>query len=231
MVLRFSVFMAVIAALCFTPALAKAGVVEFFFPSLKQDKEEDLYETLRAPFAEGEAPKETLSIEDVKNAKLPTNNVPLELPHRQANQIAEYVADMISEALVYESGDYKADMEKVFKLFNDEGKASYKAFLSDKSIMKALESGEYNIRGFTQDMPVVLNSGAVHKRFRWLFEVPVMISYMKSKDASYEKGGEPINQRMSIRVQVGRYNEAVDTEGILIESWTGKIIPETKNKK
>lgn len=223
--LRLSfVFLAVVvSATTIKPVPAQAGILEFFFPSLRT--EENLYETLQAPFAdvpEGEEQKKYTTNEEVMAVRLPENAVPLEKPHRQNAKISEYVGKMVSEAMTYSSDDYKQDMSTILELFDTQGKTQYQTFLQEKNIQKVLDSGRYHIRGFMLDAPLLLNSGPVGGRYRWLYEVPVMVSYMDRSAKDY-KEADVTNQKIVVTLQVGRRTDIENLTGIVIETWSGKV--------
>jgi hypothetical protein len=93
-------------------------------------------------------------------------------------------------------------------------------FYRKNGLTKVLESKKYYIRSFVQETPLLLNEGTVEGRYRWLYEVPVMISYMDRNMHGY-KDVQPVSQTITLKIQVGR--AADQSKDILIESWTGKV--------
>lgn len=200
---------------------AKAGWLELFFPHL-DTSEPDLSETLQAPFADI-APVEEGQAVKAADEYLPENAVPVEKPHRQAAHISEYVSEIVSQSLLYEGADYRAELLEILKDFDGPGKQEYQVFLAEKNILKVLQSGKYDVRSFVMDLPLLLNSGPVDGRYRWLFEVPVMVSYLEKGDDNYRDGAQPTNQKIVIRLQVGRHPDVKNQTGILVEKWSGKV--------
>jgi hypothetical protein len=197
---------------------AQAGVLEFFFPMLK-NTEPDPSRTLTAPFAEPQAPGQ----EKVEKG-LPENAVPLDYPHRPSAQIGEWVTSAVSEALTFEQDNYQETLTTISKHFDATGKQQYTQFLADNNIIKVLDSKRYYVRGFVREIPLLLNEGAVDNRYHWLYEVPVMVSYMDRNMNGY-KNAEPVNQQISLTIQVGRVpgQQTQQDMDIVIERWSGKL--------
>lgn len=215
-----------LAAMLLFISPVRAG--EFFFPWLA-DKEPNPYETLRAPFAdllpESEASAHQLSPEEVLKQRLPENNVPMDKAHRQAGQIADIVGEFVAKVMLYQGDDYEADLAESMKLFDAQGQAAYKAFLEEKKLMQVLQSLRYYVRSYVEDIPIVLNAGPIDGRYRWLLEVPVIVSYMDRNEQDYKQGGQVTNQKFVIRLQVGRSEAAQNQDQLLIETWSGRAVP------
>ena len=211
---RFFLFSVCAFLLLFPVAHAQAGIVEFLFPSLK-DEQPNPSETLKAPFADTE--------EEVKNATVPPKEVPLNQPHRTSGEIGEWVTSIASDALTFE-GKQDNELEGKKVNFDTGGWSEYEAFLEAQKIKSVIDSGQYQLRSYVQDIPVLLNEGAVNERYRWLYEVPVHVSYLQRNLDSYKNARvEPINRIMTVRVQVGRIADADNDMGLQVERWSGKV--------
>ncbi len=207
----------------FTAQSAEArGVLEALFPFF-YEQEPDPSTTLVAPFAEGKKLDET-----EKKLGLPENAVPLESPHKPSEQIGEWVTMSVSEALTFRDQDYKTTLENLSKHFDADGKAQYVAFLEHNSLLRVLETNKFYLNSFVQEIPLLLNEGAVEGRYRWLYQVPVMISYMDRNTKGYKGKAEPVNQLITLTVQIGRTNDLTPGKDILIERWSGKVQDITK---
>ncbi|MGH1397595.1 MAG: DotI/IcmL/TraM family protein [Alphaproteobacteria bacterium] len=199
----------------FMPFSAQAGVMEFFFPHLKK-KEPDPAQTLVAPFAlDG-------TIEPGKKIDLPTNAVPLNQPHRLSADMTDWIATQTIEALNFFNGNHTAQLEQNRAIFDAFGYGQYQAFLEKNQILKTLQSGQYKIRTYNENVPLLMNEGEVDGRYRWLYRVPVIISYLDAKANGYENA-KATNHRATIDIQIGRSKDASNEEGVLMERWSGKI--------
>jgi hypothetical protein len=203
------------------PASAKVSPwVTFFFPSLKDDSD-DPSKTLTAPFADKPAAAQ-LPAPPVTNVRLPENKIPLDTPHRNDKQMGDWVETAVSEALTFDKPNSQDSLNNNLKYFDEGGKQQYMAFLQDNSVLNVLQSGKFNIRGFAEEKPNLLNEGAVDGRYRWLFEVPIMVTYMDRNMKGY-KDAQPVNQMMSVQVQVGRTADVTSGKDVVIEHWIGRV--------
>jgi hypothetical protein len=206
---------------------AQAGVLEFFFPMLKK-QEPDPSLTLEAPFAQKKAGPPVKVIPGAPlpapaARPLPENAVALEKAHRSGQQIAAWVAPVVAEALNFASADFKTDLAATEKYFEPSGRAQYTAFLQDQNILAILEQGQFSLRSYVRDVPVLLNEGPAGGRYHWLFEVPVVVSTLDKRVTDYKKANAT-NQLFMLRVQVGRSAQTLDPAGVTIEHWTGSAV-------
>ena len=235
---RCLVFIAVLAA-GFYPQNVQAGGVDFFFPMLK-DESNDPGNTLEAPFtvktekelaaeaakAEGVAKAETegaapVAEEVLTKAVNPQNSIDMDKPHRASSVISEWIVTAVSEIMTFDDGKVGRTYKDTASHFEKRGREQYVAFLKEVKIDNVLKSGKYKIRSYVNDAPLLLNEGPVSGRYRWLYEVPLMLSYLKLDVADY-KDAEPVNQQVVLRVQVGRSPDAQNDMGISIERLSGE---------
>lgn len=197
---------------------------EIFFPHLKE-KGPDPSETLQAPFADPDAVIDAPS----SSGQFNENATPINLPHRINTEIAEWLEAKVSDLLTYQAEGYQDQYKaKVMPLMTKPAMAEYVKFLQENNIVTSLKSGAYDVRGFVQDVPVLVNEGEVGGRFRWLFQVKVMVSFVKSGLKSYRdvgNGQENVTKEYIATVQIGRVEDAGNPDGVLIESWTAKMKP------
>lgn len=209
---------AVLSLVIIVPSSAEAGWLEFFFPSLAV-KEPDPSETLQAPFA---ADPNTEGPAAAPGTSLPVNAVPLDKPHRSVTTVGEWVQGVLPEIMTIAGADYKAELEKTAPYFDKIGRQEFMTFLQEKGIQRVLDSKRFHVRGFVQDVPFLLNEGELDGSYRWLFEIPVMVTYLDSSMVDY-KNADPVSQRIILTVQAGRSHQAQNSEGLLIERWSGKV--------
>ena len=211
------------------PAYAKKSFFEAMFGWLTPEPEgPDPAETLRAPFS-----YDTPRTGDIEGdvAPKPTNVVPLKHAHTNEAEIGKWLVTAVSDAMSYKVGDEPDISKPNSKYFAQSGLEQYKDFLVKNNIQKVVESGRYNIRSFVKETPLLLNSGSANDRFRWLYEIPVMVSYMDAQTFDY-KSSDPVNQHIVLTVQVGRFAETGDEQNnfeVLIETWNGKSQKIDKN--
>jgi hypothetical protein len=204
------------------PAPAHAdGWLEFFFPTLKEQGP-DPSETMQAPFANPDA----VIDEPNPSEGLQDTATPLHMRHRINSAITKWVEDTVPELMSYNTADFQQTYKQKRKKLSETGNKEYVAFLKDKNFLTTLNSGKYDVRAFVTDLPEMKKEGAVGGRYRWLYRVEVMVSYVPSglRDYKLANDKETITQEMVIFLQVGRHNNVDNEHGILVETWSGKIV-------
>lgn len=212
--MRFPVFiftLSCLGAFLLVSSPAQAGFWEFLFPGFKKP-EYNPYETLTAPFANNETFEKEREKEHLDD---------LSVPHRTAREISEWLGMYASDLLTFKANGYQAHIREMEPSFSNDGLAAYMEFLRGESILKVLENGQHDITTIKQGEPLLLNDGEIGGRYRWLYEIPVMISYIQSNTTDY-KGVTPVNRRYTITLQVGRVQDAPNEHNLLIETFTGK---------
>lgn len=197
---------------------AQAGWLEFFFPTLAK-QEPSPSETLQAPFAYDDKMQAPTA---PSGTNLPVNAVPLNQAHRSNAAVSDWVKGIIPDVMTIAGADYNVELEKSAPYFDATGREQFKTFLEEKGIMKVLQSQKYHVRSFVQDGPFFLNEGELSGTYHWLFEVPVMVTYLDRAMTDY-KTADPLSQRVMLTVQVGRSASAANAEGLLLERWSGKV--------
>lgn len=170
-----------------------------------------------APFIE--------NLRSKKDIKSPPHAT-LERPHRTAREMERWVSQTISEVFTLDGNDYMQQVETARKYFSAAGHKQYKNYLENADMEGVLQKNDLKARVFVEQTPLLLNNGNVGGVYRWLYEVPVTISYVSRTSSSYKPGAEGVNRKLKIRLQVRRYDNPDDPEGLQIESWT--VLPRRK---
>lgn len=235
----FLILMSVVLSVSFqTPA--QAGLLEFLFPTLKTE-EVDPAETLTAPFAmepsaEGEeaagSAADQHTVRDLLAGQgadgkplMPENAIPLNQPHRSTSAIVQWVMTATSEAFMFDKPDFNENLAATKPLFGPSGRTQYIQSLSDLGITDTLKSNKYDIRSFADGQPVLLNEGVVDGRYRWLYDVELMVTYLNRGTSGYANA-QPINKKVSVRAQIGRSKDAQNRDEIWIETWEANLMGE-----
>ncbi len=204
----------------FNPALAEGGFWEWVTGGPK-DTDPAPAKTLRAPFADAPA-DEQAGGGDVLT-RLPENQIPMDQPHRAKAQIQAWVITAVSEAMSFPAGDIDADLARTKDDFTPEAREQYLAFMRKTALLQPLTKGGLSLRSVAREEPFLLNEGAVNGHYRWLYEIPVLSTYLALDADGYLEAKEQ-NKELVIRVQVGRSGTTKDPEGLIIETWEGKLV-------
>ena len=202
------------------PQNAHANILKSWFPELFIKNEvgtkHDPQKTLTAPFASPELQPHNRKIS-------PDNAIALNKPHRNNTDISRWLTDNISHIMTFESTNYLRETQVKAEFFSETGWQQYVKFLTSSKINNAISSPQYSIYTFVNDQPLLLNKGAVNGSYKWLYEINATITYKDPQTRSYKKE-TPINQRLKIKLQVGRYPDAKNAHSILIDQWNASIL-------
>ena len=220
--------------------VAQASLLEFLFPGMRANNEEPA-KTLEAPFAKVEPEIQSENIQNIPDYEVKSedgvvvpdkaieldieqnlngDDVALNLPHRTNKDIGTWAMMMVSDTMTYTGSIDKNALKENLKIFSATGAKQYLDFMSQQKILSTAQSNAYDVRAYVQSEPLLLNAGEVDGRYRWLFQVPVMVSYIQRGTSSY-KGVEAVNRAYKMRVQIGRDPKAVSDIGVNIERWSG----------
>lgn len=222
---NFRVFFSVLMLTLFAGIhVAQADWLEFFSflaPRVEKNIEPNPALTLMAPFADQDA---VLDIVD------PTGNkelaVPLEERHRPNTEISRWVQINVPSLMAFHADKYRHEYEEKIKFFSKVGAEEYVSFLRNNNIIKTLQTGRYDVAAIVDGYPVIINEGAVDGRYRWLYQVNVMLTFMDKKMTRYSrsKKGDTITKNFVLTTQLGRVRGADNEHGVLIETWGVKAV-------
>lgn len=218
---RLVLMLSLILSIGFTPSVAHAGWLDFFFPA-PEKKEPNPAETLRAPFADEDA-----VIVDLDAANNRDNSTPLHMRHRTNAVITQWVQEIVPQMLTYKTQEYENQYREKALTFSKVGGEEYVSFLHSANFITTLKTGRYDITGFIRDYPVIINEGVVDGRYKWLYETNIMVTFFESGMTEYQRDesrDNTITKEYKVTVQLGRSREAQNDHGLLIETWDVKAI-------
>ncbi len=171
-------------------------------------------DTLIAPFASDEVKAEGES----NIERLPVNNVPMETTHKSYEEIREWLIEAVGQAMSF---DYQAAESQVILIENKFSPAAldqYKEFIESTRVKEKVLAMRGRISSYVTESPSLINEGAVEGRYRWLFDVPLFVSFMEA-DARSAATANTETYSIKLRIQIGRVNPDVQPEGLIIENW------------
>lgn len=191
---------------------------DFFTKMFNTEKSIDPTGTLVAPFAQENV--KPLSKEERYKAATESNNVAMDQPHRSDRELGEWLMQALAQTLSFDSDNFSELLPQLANGFSPEGLEQFKAWTNESGIMAALRANGLQLNALVTDTPFLLNQGAIAGRFRWLYEVPVMISFIPRGTQHAVRGETPETKQMLVTLQLGRKQNSVLEHGIQIESWS-----------
>lgn len=178
-----------------------------------------------APFTtDASAPRQNgsrlMAIYDTERA---VDVVPLDKPHRTTEQVATWVEEHITTAMNIDAMKWDAHLQNVKPSFDPYGLQEYQKYLDTSGILNVLKTNNMKLNAIVEGGAVLLSQGALSGTYHWLYDVPLMLSYYDQNMTSLKgSAARPQNQKVSIRVQVGRIDNNSEN-GLFIERWS--VVP------
>lgn len=172
-------------------------------------------EGMRMP-AEAAAAFGKPSIADPENA--------LALQNISTRDLARTLSDVVAETLSFDKSNFAYNTSAMRKYFTREGYAQYRQFLTSAGFEQSLMQQNMRAAAYAEEDPRELSRGLYNGAYKWLFEVPVTISFTPGNGQDIgESASQQQNKRMMLRVQWTRVKDAEDPNAVRIEIW--QILP------
>lgn len=155
------------------------------------------------------------------NDTLPQNRaITQDEPHRTARELGLWVSQSVSEVLTFDASNYDEQLKKAEPYFSAPGYREFQTYLQQADLRNTLQHTNLKANVVVEQAPLLLNSGAVSGVFRWLYEVPVTVSYtpLNQREIKPNAAGD-MSRKLTVRLQLGRHDDAALGEGVRIETW------------
>ncbi len=149
------------------------------------------------------------------------------LQHMSSAEVAERLEEIIAEALSFNKSNYTYGTASVEKYFTPEGYAQYKQFLASALFEQTITSQNLQSGAYVEQAPLELNKGVFGNAYKWVFEVPVTISFIPRNSETYRNDEtKALNRRILLRAQFTRVQDPKDPNAVKIEIW--QVLPARK---
>ena len=148
----------------------------------------------------------------------------IETQHMTSNELAMKLSDIVAETLSFTKGNFTYNSANAEKYFTMTGYAQYKEFLTKASFEAALANGTLQAAAYVEEEALQITHGAFSGAYKWLFEVPVTISFIPVNPDTYRNGAiKAENRRILLRAQFTRVVDPNDPLAVKIEVW--QVLP------
>lgn len=168
-----------------------------------------------APFAE------TL-LSEGQNTILPEQRaLPLEKPHRTNNELQTWSSMVASEALSINKQEFGKVMNDIRPYFTQSGFRQYQEYLQSTGILQSINDNNYQMNVFVEEQPLLMNGSSMQGVYRWLYQLPITISFIPEGMAGALVNTDRIvNRKINLRIQIRRIKTNTDPNALAIESWS-----------
>ncbi|MEZ5902783.1 MAG: DotI/IcmL family type IV secretion protein [Alphaproteobacteria bacterium] len=155
--------------------------------------------------------------ENVKEVE--TQTISLAAAHRSNREIESWLQEAVSEALSFDLSTYKSNAKNIYPYFTKAGFQEYQKYLQDTGIFETLKTRDNRISVFVEGQSLLLNTSSVEGVYRWLYQVPITISFLPRNANDLTKTKDVVTKQLDLRLQVTRVNLKNDPDAVQIESW------------
>ncbi len=139
--------------------------------------------------------------------------------HRTLKELQTWISLAVSESLMLDSRQYDRQLARAQGYFSESGYEAFETYLSQADLKSVLQKNDLKVSVIVEQPPLLLNEGVVGQSYRWLFQMPVTISYLPRRAIEYRPGDKTSSRQLTIRAQIGRHSQGVDENGMKIESF------------
>ena len=151
----------------------------------------------------------------------------LAIQHMSSSEVAQKLEEIMAEALSFNKNNFAYNVAAVEKYFTPAGYAQYREFLNSASFETTLNAQNLQSGAFVEQAPLELNKGVFGNAYKWVFEVPVTISFIPRNSETYRNDEtKALNRRILLRTQFSRVADANDPNAVKIEIW--QVLPARK---
>ncbi len=151
----------------------------------------------------------------------------LKIQHLSGREVAMHLSDIIAESLTFTKDNFTTNAAAMQKYFTPDGYQQYLQFLGSSGVRETLNEQNLQSGAYIEETPMELTKGVYDGVYKWVFEVPVTISYMPRESESYRDSQTQVqNRRFVLRAQFARVQDAQNPDVIKIENW--QVLPARK---
>lgn len=148
----------------------------------------------------------------------------LSVPNMSARELAKSLNLIIAESLSLNKGGYDENVEAMRKYFVPAAYAQYEQFLKSAGFEAMILTQNMQSGIYPEQDPLELTNGVYDGVYKWVFEVPVMISFIPRSAQTYRNNEtRSINRRFLLRVQFARVDDPQEPGAVKIEIW--QVLP------
>ncbi len=153
-------------------------------------------------------------------SKTSAGTADLSIKHMSSQEVSNLLEIILAECLSFNPSDFDQNSRLVQNYFTAQGYEQYKAYLSQSKFGEIVKGQNLQSGAYADRPPLEINSLVQNGAYKWLFEVPVTISFIPVRAQTYNGGATTAqNQRFTLRVQFTRVNEPANPGKIRIEIW------------
>lgn len=182
-------------------------------------------DTLMAPFGQ-DKPEAAAGQSQLMNMYDPQKSAEdtskLDSAHRSSEQIGVWITNIATQSLTIDPASYGTTSVRATGLMTPYASKEYNDFLAKNQILEILKGNNMKLAAVAESKPELLQEGALEGSYRWLFKVPLMLTYYQqsANPSAPASKTPPQTRRMTLNIQVGRVPKNQLADELIVERWT-----------
>lgn len=140
--------------------------------------------------------------------------VPLDQPNMTVPALMSWVAQAATDVMTFGFHDYQRRLQDASQHFTRRGWESFTSALQKSRIIDAVETAQQVVTAAPRSAPVLVQEGVINGRYRWVVELPLMITY--------RAGNQSRTDNMQVTIVVERMPSLENPIGVGIEQWIAR---------
>lgn len=173
--------------------------------------------------AHAESAKDLMALYDEQSAAT-SMEIPADKPHLNQAQIAEWVEEQVTNAMTIDPVSFDDKKKNLLSDFQPYALTEYETHVVGTGLVDQLKQQSLKMNAIQDGAPQLVSEGALEGTYRWLYDVPLMLSYYPSglQTLKTKQQASLPNQKITIRVQLGRLaqQDPKHPNGVMMEHWT-----------
>ena len=135
----------------------------------------------------------------------------LSVAHRSEDQVGGWLIGRASDILDVSGDNWDDHIKIISSLLTKAALDDYMNWMNTSGLLGRLSANHLHMHAYVDDVPLLLNQGAVDGRYRWLYEVHATLSFLYNGSHDYDNPDNQTiatkNLKITIRMQIGRVAE------------------------
>ncbi len=137
--------------------------------------------------------------------------VPLGQPNMTRAALLSWVSQAATDVMTFGFHDYRQRLQSASQHFTRRGWESFTGALQRSRIITSVENAQQVLTAVPRSAPVLLQEGVFNGKYRWIVELPLMVTY--------QSGNKARTDNITITITIERVPTLESTNGVGIEQW------------
>ena len=140
-------------------------------------------------------------------------------PHRTDSELKTWINTVVAETLSFDGDNFQKNLTAIRPYYTDAGFNTLKSYIKQARIIPVLRDKNSAVGVYIKQPPLLMNTQSIGGVHRWLYQIPIMISYVPRGQSNLLGASAQQTQNLVLRLQLRRVSAETNAEELQIESW------------